>query len=65
MVKSQRELPPKRLFDSYDEALIPLRSDANGIREEYNNAFRHVRFGRLLEDLDMFAGEKIDNQAGS
>ncbi|OQV19676.1 Acyl-coenzyme A thioesterase 9, mitochondrial [Hypsibius exemplaris] len=54
LAKSQEELPAKRLYDSYDEALIPLRNDI-GIREEYYNAFHHVRFGRLLEDLDMFA----------
>ncbi|OWA54968.1 hypothetical protein BV898_19355 [Hypsibius exemplaris] len=39
--KSQLDLPAKRLYDSYDEALIPLRNDP-GIREEYYNVAHHM-----------------------
>ncbi|XP_055356668.1 acyl-coenzyme A thioesterase 9, mitochondrial-like [Paramacrobiotus metropolitanus] len=48
------ELPARRLFDSYDEAIIPLRRDLE-VREQYHNGFQRVRFGLLLEDLDNFA----------
>ncbi|XP_055354073.1 acyl-coenzyme A thioesterase 9, mitochondrial-like [Paramacrobiotus metropolitanus] len=54
LAHSQAELPPRRLFDSYDEAVIPLGRDLE-VREQYHNAFHRVRFGRLLEDLDTFA----------
>ncbi|GAV06821.1 hypothetical protein RvY_16742-3 [Ramazzottius varieornatus] len=54
LAESQDELPPRRLFDSYDEIIIPLKDNVTK-REEYYNAFHKVRFGRLLEDLDMFA----------
>lgn len=55
LAKSQEELPARRMFDSYDEIIIPLKENIVK-REEYYNAFHKVRFGRLLEDLDMFAG---------
>lgn len=40
--------------DSYDTAIIPLSSDLS-MREKYMTFHKTVRFGRLLEDLDVFA----------
>lgn len=55
LAKSQSDLPSRKLYDSYDEAIIPLSTDLE-FREAYHNALHRVRFGRLLEDLDTFAG---------
>lgn len=52
--KSQEELPPKRMSDSYSEGIIPLASDIE-TSEKYLNVHKSVRFGRILEDLDTFA----------
>lgn len=46
--------PP--LQDSWDAAIIPLGSEKR-LREKYVTFMGGVRVGRLLEDLDVFAGE--------
>lgn len=52
--KSQDELPPRRMLDSYDHAIIPLGSDVK-LRDRYLTHLGGVRIGRLLEDMDVFA----------
>jgi len=51
---SQAELPPRRMIDSYDSAIIPLGSDPV-LRDRYLTHYGGVRLGRLLEDMDIFA----------
>ncbi len=51
---SQTELPPRRMQDSFDQAIIPLGSDSQ-LRDRYLTHFGSVRVGRLLEDMDVFA----------
>jgi len=52
--ESQEELPPRRMSDSYDAAVIPLGSDPS-LRDRYSTIHGGVRIGRLLEDMDVFA----------
>ncbi|XP_069993606.1 acyl-coenzyme A thioesterase 9, mitochondrial [Penaeus vannamei] len=52
--KSQDELPPRSMKDSFDSAIIPLESEVR-LREKYVTFLGGVRVGRLLEDLDVFA----------
>ncbi|XP_047482687.1 acyl-coenzyme A thioesterase 9, mitochondrial-like isoform X2 [Penaeus chinensis] len=52
--KSQDELPPRSMKDSFDSAVIPLESEVR-LREKYVTFLGGVRVGRLLEDLDVFA----------
>ena len=52
--KSQEELVPRHMIDSFDQAIIPLGSDAK-LRDRYTTFFGGVRVGRLLEDMDIFA----------
>ncbi|XP_072471371.1 LOW QUALITY PROTEIN: acyl-coenzyme A thioesterase 9, mitochondrial [Notamacropus eugenii] len=49
--KSQEELPPRRMKDSYIEVILPLGTQPI-LREKYLTVFNSVRFGRILEDLD-------------
>ena len=51
----QSLLTPRRMSDSYAETILPL-GDEPTLRNRYANSNKTVRFGRLLEDLDMFAG---------
>ena len=51
---SQDELPPRKMMDSFDSALIPLGSNKK-IRDRYSTHLGGVRIGRLLEDMDIFA----------
>uniref|UniRef100_A0A2K6CB85 Acyl-CoA thioesterase 9 n=1 Tax=Macaca nemestrina TaxID=9545 RepID=A0A2K6CB85_MACNE len=51
LAKSQDELPPRRMKDSYIEVLLPLGSEPE-LREKYLTVQNTVRFGRILEDLD-------------
>ncbi|XP_048458508.1 acyl-coenzyme A thioesterase 9, mitochondrial [Rhincodon typus] len=53
LVSKQEDLPYRRMKDSYLEAYLPLGSQPN-LREKYLNVHKHVRFGRILEDLDSF-----------
>lgn len=52
---SQNELPPRSMKDSFMAALIPLSSDTS-LQDKYITFLGHVRVGRLLEDMDIFAG---------
>ncbi|KAJ1523495.1 hypothetical protein ONE63_001347 [Megalurothrips usitatus] len=51
---SQKELPVRKMNDSFDRALIPLSSDLE-MREKYSTLHGYVRLGRLMEDMDIFA----------
>lgn len=52
--RSQTDLPVKAMRDSHLESFILLSCDSRA-REKYLTAHNHIRFGRLLEDLDLFA----------
>lgn len=52
--KSQAELPPRKMMDSYDEVIIPLAENEQ-LRDRYINYHGGVWFGRILEDMDIFA----------
>lgn len=51
--KSQDDLEPRLMQESFYEALIPLRDEIE--REQYTSLYNTVRFGKLLENLDTFA----------
>uniref|UniRef100_F7DVH2 Acyl-CoA thioesterase 9 n=2 Tax=Ornithorhynchus anatinus TaxID=9258 RepID=F7DVH2_ORNAN len=51
LAKDQKDLPPRRMKDSFIEVLLPLGSQPE-LREKYLNFHNTVRFGRILEDLD-------------
>ncbi|XP_067896324.1 acyl-CoA thioesterase 9, tandem duplicate 1 isoform X2 [Heterodontus francisci] len=53
LVSDQANLPYRCMKDSYLEAYLPLGSQPD-LREKYLNVHKHVRFGRILEDLDSF-----------
>lgn len=52
--KSQKDLPVRKMQDSFDSALIPLGKDL-ALQERYISFLGHIRTGRLMEDLDIFA----------
>lgn len=43
------------MYDSYDEAFVPLEKDI-GLRETYLTFLSGIRVSRILEDLDLFSG---------
>lgn len=51
--KKQSDLSPRRMRDSYYEALVPLSDPV--VREKYKGLYDNVRLGQLLENLDTFA----------
>ncbi|XP_065350566.1 acyl-coenzyme A thioesterase 9, mitochondrial-like [Cloeon dipterum] len=51
---SQSELPIRAPSDSFDSAIIPLSSSPS-LQEKYITFLGHVRTGRLMEDMDLFA----------
>ncbi|KAL3280580.1 hypothetical protein HHI36_003813 [Cryptolaemus montrouzieri] len=53
-VPKLEELPPRNMKDSFLEGLIPLSSN-EALQEKYITFLGHVRIGRLLEDMDIFA----------
>lgn len=53
--KSQDEMIKRSMQDSYISALIPL-SENVGLQEKYTTFLGSVRLGRLIEDMDIFAG---------
>ncbi|XP_005110850.1 acyl-coenzyme A thioesterase 9, mitochondrial [Aplysia californica] len=55
IARSQDELPKRRPRDSFSRAVIPLGRDPSS-REFYLFFNRGLRFGRLLENFDTFAG---------
>ncbi|KAF5304479.1 hypothetical protein FQA39_LY09675 [Lamprigera yunnana] len=50
----QSELPERTMNDSFASALIPLSTDLE-LQDKYITFLGHVRVGRLLEDMDIFA----------
>lgn len=52
--KDQKELPVRKVSESYREAFLPLGTDS-AFREKYINFYNKVRFGRIMEDLDSMA----------
>lgn len=52
--KSQADLPPRAMRDSYLVAMIPL-STSSRLQDRYTTFLGYVRVGRLLEDMDIFA----------
>nr|XP_040572619.1 acyl-coenzyme A thioesterase 9, mitochondrial-like [Lepeophtheirus salmonis] len=52
--KSQEELPLRRMIDSFERAVIPLSKDLK-LRDRYTTSLGQVRYGRLLEDMDVFS----------
>lgn len=52
----KEQLPARRMQDSYTRATLPLGVDEMA-REHYINHLGRVRMGRLMEELDMFAGD--------
>ncbi|XP_074025270.1 acyl-coenzyme A thioesterase 9, mitochondrial isoform X3 [Leptinotarsa decemlineata] len=52
--KTQEELPKRSMEDSYLAGIIPLSSD-KVLQDKYVTFLGHVRIGRLLEDMDIFA----------
>ncbi|XP_044750790.1 acyl-coenzyme A thioesterase 9, mitochondrial-like isoform X2 [Coccinella septempunctata] len=50
----QEDLPPRSMQDSFLEGTIPLSSN-DILQEKYITFLGHVRIGRLLEDMDIFA----------
>lgn len=49
------ELPTRSMQDSYTSAILPLEKEELS-RERYINHSGTMRMGRLIEELDMFAG---------
>lgn len=49
------ELPPRTMQDSFTSAIIPLSTNLV-LQDKYVTYLGNVRMGRLLEDMDMFAG---------
>lgn len=56
--KSQDELPKRKMQDSFLIGLIPLSKDKE-LQDKYITFLGHVRVGRLLEDMDIFAGKNL------
>lgn len=54
--KSLEDLPPRSMQDSFTSAIIPLSSDKM-LQDKYVTFLGHVRLGRLMEDMDLFAGK--------
>ena len=65
----QSQLPPRRMIDSFDSAVIPIASNPSlrvkkilhllflkyFVQDRYLVSDGGVRIGRLLEDMDIFA----------
>eukprot|EP00062_Callorhinchus_milii_P024134 gi/632983723/ref/XP_007908787.1/ PREDICTED: acyl-coenzyme A thioesterase 9, mitochondrial-like [Callorhinchus milii] len=52
LVGKQEDLPFRRMKDSYVEVYLPLGTQPQ-LRKMYLNVFNCVRFGAILEDLDL------------
>lgn len=50
------QLPPRSMQDSFTSAIIPLTTDKI-LKDKYVGFMGNVRLGRLMEDMDMFAGK--------
>lgn len=53
--QKQEELPARTMNDSFASALIPLSTDLD-LQDKYVAFMGNVRLGRILEDMDLFAG---------
>ncbi|CAG0901152.1 unnamed protein product [Darwinula stevensoni] len=53
--QTQAELPERRMQDSFCEVVLPLGSNKD-LHPRYLTKAGGVRIGRLLEDMDVFAG---------
>lgn len=53
--KDVNELEPRSMQDSFTTAIIPLSTDLT-LQDKYVSFMGTVRLGRLLEDMDLFAG---------
>lgn len=53
--QSREELEPRSMQDSFTSAIIPLSQDLD-LQDKYISFLGYVRLGRLLEDMDIFAG---------
>lgn len=53
--KSLDELVPRSMKDSFTTAIIPLSTNSK-VRQKYITFLNSIRFGRLMEDMDLFAG---------
>lgn len=51
----QEELPARTMQDSFSSTIIPLSTDIT-LQEKYSTFLGQVRLGRLMEDMDTFAG---------
>ena len=58
--QSQKELPVRRMKESFDSAIIPLSTNLE-LQEKYITFLGHIRLGRLMEDMDCFAGKHSCN----
>lgn len=54
--KSMEDLPARSMQDSFTSAIIPLGTDKM-LQDKYVTFLGHVRLGRLMEDMDQFAGK--------
>jgi len=52
------ELPARSMQDSFSSAIIPLSKNPM-LQDKYINFRGFVRLGRLLEDMDYFAGKLL------
>lgn len=57
--KSIDQLEPRSMEDSFAVAYIPLSTDL-ALQDKYVNRLGRVRAGRLLEDMDFFAGKSLN-----
>lgn len=48
------DLPARSMADSFTSAVIPL-STSKSLQDKYVSYLGHVRFGRLMQDMDLFA----------
>ncbi|XP_046673664.1 acyl-coenzyme A thioesterase 9, mitochondrial-like isoform X2 [Homalodisca vitripennis] len=51
---SQDELPTRTIKETFQSAIIPLSTNVR-LQEKYVSVLGHVRAGRLMEDMDIFA----------
>lgn len=56
-VPKREELPPRSMQDSFSTAIIPLSTNRRK-QDKYMNYHGMVRKGRLMEDMDLFAGRR-------
>ncbi|KAH6639484.1 HotDog domain-containing protein [Boeremia exigua] len=54
-VPKDRDLPPKRMSDSYHSVILPLARDP-WLLDTYLNSSGHIRLGTIFMDLDALSG---------